>query len=72
MQYTKKQQWIGGTEKEIVATDAKDATPISAVSYAINLTQYVRHNHPFVTMNLTSESSTCFMLRKTTLSSKSL
>jgi hypothetical protein len=40
MQYTKDQQWIGGTEKETVATDAKDATPISAVSYALNFTQY--------------------------------
>jgi hypothetical protein len=43
MQYTKEQQWIGGTEKETVATDAKDATPISAVSYALNLTQHVGH-----------------------------
>jgi hypothetical protein len=42
MQYTTDRQWIGGTKAQTVAIDAKDASPISAVSFAINATQYVR------------------------------
>ncbi|KAF2852411.1 hypothetical protein T440DRAFT_497919 [Plenodomus tracheiphilus IPT5] len=40
MQYTTDRKWIGGTKAETVASDAKDATPISAVSFAANSTQY--------------------------------
>ena len=28
--------WVGGTESEIVASDAKNSTPISAVAYVLN------------------------------------
>jgi hypothetical protein len=41
MQYTTDRKWIGGTKAQTVASDAKDASPISAVSFAINSTQYV-------------------------------
>jgi hypothetical protein len=41
MQYTTDRKWIGGTKAETVASDAKPATPISAVSFALNTTQYV-------------------------------
>jgi hypothetical protein len=45
MQYTTDKQWIGGTKAQTIATDAKDASPISAVAFAINETQYVStHN----------------------------
>lgn len=40
MQYTTDRKWIGGTKAETVAGDVKDASPISAVSYAVNSTQY--------------------------------
>ncbi|KAK4946672.1 hypothetical protein LTR66_014256, partial [Elasticomyces elasticus] len=30
------QGWVGGGETEVVATDARNATPISAVAYALN------------------------------------
>ena len=35
--------WQGGSPSEVVATDAKDASPISAVSYSVNGTNTVRH-----------------------------
>jgi hypothetical protein len=41
MQYGTDQKWIGGTKAQTVASDAKDASPISAVAFAINATQYV-------------------------------
>ncbi|KAH8732188.1 hypothetical protein GQ44DRAFT_766340 [Phaeosphaeriaceae sp. PMI808] len=40
MQYTTDRKWIGGTKSETVATDAKNGSPISAVAYAINATQF--------------------------------
>ncbi|PZD40640.1 hypothetical protein A1F97_04973 [Pyrenophora tritici-repentis] len=40
MQYTTDRKWVGGTKAQTVAYDAKPATPISAVSFAINQTQY--------------------------------
>ncbi|CAE7214206.1 hypothetical protein PTNB85_06952 [Pyrenophora teres f. teres] len=40
MQYTTDRKWIGGSKAQTVAYDAKPATPISAVSFAINQTQY--------------------------------
>jgi len=40
MQYTTDRQWIGGTKAQTVASDAKDASPISAVAFAINETQF--------------------------------
>lgn len=42
MQYTTDKKWIGGTRAQTVATDAKNATAISTVAYALNATQYVR------------------------------
>jgi hypothetical protein len=45
MQYTTDQKWIGGTKAETVATDAKNASPISAVAVGLNSTQYVRYSH---------------------------
>lgn len=41
MQYTTDRKWIGGSKSETVASDAKSGSPISAVAYAINATQYV-------------------------------
>ncbi|KAF2644169.1 hypothetical protein P280DRAFT_226235 [Massarina eburnea CBS 473.64] len=38
MQLTPKGEWIGGTKSELIASDAKNATPISAVSYSFNET----------------------------------
>ena len=29
-------QWVGGSVSEVVATDAKNSTPLSAVAYSIN------------------------------------
>lgn len=42
MQYTADQKWVGGTKSETVATDARNATPISTVAYALNGTAKVR------------------------------
>jgi hypothetical protein len=41
MQYTTDRKWIGGGKGQTIAGDAKDASPISAVSFALNETQYV-------------------------------
>jgi hypothetical protein len=41
MQYTTDRKWIGGGKAQTVAGDAKSASPISAVSFALNETQYV-------------------------------
>lgn len=38
---TNGQKWIGGGITETVASNAKNSTPISAVSYAANGTQFV-------------------------------
>lgn len=40
MQYTTDRSWLGGTRSETVATDAKVGTPISAVAFFSNGTQY--------------------------------
>lgn len=32
--------WIGGTASEVVATDAKNSTPLSAVAYTIGQTSF--------------------------------
>ncbi|CAI9636034.1 hypothetical protein GT037_001068 [Alternaria burnsii] len=40
MQYTTDRKWIGGGKAQTVAGDAKDASPISAVAFALNETQY--------------------------------
>jgi hypothetical protein len=42
MQLTTEGNWIGGSQSEIVAADAKNSTPISLVAYAINATEKVR------------------------------
>jgi hypothetical protein len=42
IQLTPKGEWIGGTKSEVIVTDAKNATPISTVSYATNGTAQVR------------------------------
>ena len=41
IQLTPAGEWIGGTKSEVIAIDAKDATPISIVSYALNGTAQV-------------------------------
>ena len=41
MQYTTDRKWIGGGKAQTIAADAKDASPISAVAFALNETQYV-------------------------------
>lgn len=40
MQYNTDRKWIGGTRSETVATDAKPGSPISAVAFGVNSTQY--------------------------------
>ncbi|XP_014554514.1 hypothetical protein COCVIDRAFT_104758 [Bipolaris victoriae FI3] len=45
MQYGTDQKWIGGTKAQTVASGVKDASPISAVAFAINSTQYVDRNN---------------------------
>lgn len=35
MQLSSSGQWLGGSPSEVVATDAKNSTPISAVAYSI-------------------------------------
>ncbi|KAJ4309426.1 hypothetical protein N0V94_008933 [Neodidymelliopsis sp. IMI 364377] len=63
MKYTKGQKWAGGGVTETVATDAKNATPISAVSYAANSTQffhvfYIGHDNMVKQVTQTNESTT--------------
>jgi hypothetical protein len=41
IQLTPEGQWIGGGRTEVIVTDAKNATPISTVSYALNDTGQV-------------------------------
>jgi hypothetical protein len=41
IQLTPKGEWIGGSKTEVVVSDAKNATPISAVSYSLNGTSLV-------------------------------
>lgn len=41
IQLTPKGEWIGGTSSEVIVSDAKNATPISAVSYSLNDTSVV-------------------------------
>lgn len=41
IQLTPKGEWIGGTASEVIVSDAKNATPISAVSYSLNDTSVV-------------------------------
>lgn len=47
IQLTPKGEWIGGGASEVIVSDAKNATPISAVSYSINKTSLVSNlrNH---------------------------
>ncbi|KAJ4342301.1 hypothetical protein N0V87_001287 [Didymella glomerata] len=40
LKYTKGQKWFGGGITETVASNAKNATPISAVAYVANATQF--------------------------------
>lgn len=41
IQLTPKGEWLGGSRSEVVVTDAKNATPISVVAYAVNGTSQV-------------------------------
>lgn len=41
IQLTPQGEWIGGGKSETIVTDAKNATPISIVSYALNGTAQV-------------------------------
>lgn len=54
MKYTKGQKWIGGSKSEIIASDAKNATPISAVAYVANSTQFVGFTPWLTTIALTA------------------
>jgi hypothetical protein len=71
MQYTTDRQWIGGTKAQTVATDAKNGSPISAVSVGLNSTQYVSQSSIISSIEqLTPHSSTSSTLTRTTPSSK--
>lgn len=69
MQYTSAsdQKWLGGTRSETVATDAKNATSLSTVAYALNGTQYVSFSlvkrHP-ISKRLTSAQFHLFYISK--------
>lgn len=54
MKYTKGQKWIGGEITETVASNAKNGTPISAVAYAANATQFVSLVFTVITAVLTT------------------
>jgi hypothetical protein len=41
MQYTTDRKWIGGDKAQTIASDAKNATPISTVAYTLNGTMVV-------------------------------
>jgi hypothetical protein len=43
--YMEDENWLGGTNTEIVAHDAKNGTPISAVAYEINEISTVIWSH---------------------------
>jgi hypothetical protein len=45
IQLTPKGEWIGGGASEVIVSDAKNATPISAVSYSLNSTSVVSFTH---------------------------
>jgi hypothetical protein len=70
MQYTTDKKWVGGTKAQTVATDAKNASPISAVSVGLNTTQYVSSLNAPNTTRLTVHSFISSMLTATTRSSK--
>lgn len=63
MKYTKGQKWFGGGITETVASNAKNATPISAVAYVANATQFVRLIPTVVTAVLTT-SVPCLLCRR--------
>jgi hypothetical protein len=71
MQYSSDQQWTGGSKSETVATGVKNASPISAVAYNINATQYVSQLTAQKTIVvLTVSSSIYFTLTRTTPSGR--
>lgn len=41
MQYGTDQRWVGGNSSNLIATDAKNGTTISAVAYTLNQTSWV-------------------------------
>jgi hypothetical protein len=43
MQYTNDKKWQGGSKLELIATDAKPGTPLSAVAVNLNSTAYVSY-----------------------------
>jgi len=71
IQYTTDRQWIGGSKSETVATDAKNASPISAVSVNLDSTQYVSQLCTVSSiMSLMVRSSTSSTSTRTTQSGK--
>ena len=71
MECTTDQKWIGGSRTETIATDAKNASPISAVAVGLNSTQFV-FDSPLTQSDcmLTAASFTSSTLTRTTSSSK--
>ncbi|ORY07031.1 hypothetical protein BCR34DRAFT_570945 [Clohesyomyces aquaticus] len=62
MQYTTDRKWVGGGKAQTIASDAKNATPISTVAYNTNGTQtfhifYVSKNNTLRQMTMTNVSS---------------
>ncbi|KAJ4341714.1 hypothetical protein N0V95_007147 [Ascochyta clinopodiicola] len=77
LKYSKGQKWVGGTELTIVASDAKNATPISAVSYAANDTQffhvfYVGKDNTVKQVTQTNASTTSLLWTPGPLSAQNL
>ncbi|UPX14119.1 uncharacterized protein EKO05_0004610 [Ascochyta rabiei] len=77
LKYTKGQKWVGGSESTIVASDAKNATPISAVSYVANATQffhvfYVGKDNTVKQVTQTNASTTALLWTPGTINSQNL
>jgi len=73
MQLMTNGMWVGGDETNIVATDAKNGTPISAVAYAMDDVSTVcllcSVSHAYI---LTGDSGTYFTSTLTTSSARRL
>lgn len=58
---TDKGEWVGGSESEIVASNAKNSTPLSAVAYVLN---EVSQWHIFCKLQVENWPTTFKMLMK--------
>lgn len=69
IQLTPKGEWLGGSKSEVIVTDAKNATPISVVAYAVNGTAQVSLLLNFILRVLTPSISGIYSIFQTPMSS---